>query len=156
MNRSSEWFIDFVQMPWSNSAASWRHYGEDVWTALQKTVGTAKGSMRVHGEASGNEDLSGVLEVSSGGFKAEIRLQGQTSASSAAMTHVKAAAERYFGALNATVTAQGDAVTTTVVARFGEKEKGRIDFLLGALWDLQIFALRIPTVCAEGEEKAAD
>ncbi len=138
--------IDFVQMPWSKSAASWEYHGEEIWDALQKAVSNDGDSVHVVGEASANDHLSGVLKVARGGFRASVTIEGSGWAppkTNALSAQGHEGARRYFEDLNVKIAASSNAVTATVNARFPVEEKGRMEFLLHTLWDLQLLSLRI-------------
>ena len=133
--------IDFVQMPWSRSPASWQYYEEDVWGMLQDAVDGSSRRIRVHGEASANDHLSGMLDVSLKGFKASVSIKGGDGAT---LAHgALEEPQHYFKDLAACVKAGDGEITATVEVRFPEAGKARMDLLLNTLWDLQLYALHL-------------
>ncbi len=138
--------IDFVQMPWSQSSASWRYHSEEVWSALQKAVSDDGDSVHILGEASANDHLSGVLKVARGGFRASVTIEGIEWAppkTKALLSPDHEGHRQYFEDLKVKIAASSSAVTATVNARFPAEEKGRMEFMLRTLWDLQLLSLRI-------------
>lgn len=152
--------IDFVQMPWSGSAASWRYHSLDVWNAVQDAVQSGQGLVKVCGEASASDNIAGMLTVSGGGFKASVTVSGGEDGPQLAeesLHGTREAARRYFQDMEAGVTLQGNAVTAGVRMRFPEQEKGRMDLLLRMLWELQLFALQVGNdAFAAAAESAAE
>ena len=137
--------IDFVQMPWSKSVASWRYHGPQVWNALQQAVHTGKGEVHVYAEASANEHLEGLLMVSGGRFRASVTVkagEGVSSPTAAFVAENQAAARRYFEGADVKVKASGNTVAA-VGGDLPDEERGRMDLLLRTLWDLQLFVLRM-------------
>ena len=138
--------IDFIQMPWSRSASTWGYYDNDILAVLQKAISSGKRPVRIQGEASGNDSLRGRLQASSEGFTAQMFLDGHSTFSADHIEQVSQSAKRFFVNLEAKVYMEGESIVTSIVARFSKEEKGRLDFLLKSLWDLQVFSQRIPVL----------
>ncbi len=134
--------IDFVQMPWSKSAASWRYHELEVWNALQQAVSDG-GRLLVDGNPSANDHLSGALEVSPAGFSAKINISACEGTVPAVGARTRSDAQRYFKDQDVHIEASGDAIAVTIRAPFADDKKGRIERVLGTLWSLQLFAVRI-------------
>ncbi len=138
--------IDLIQMPWSQSPATWKYHEPSVWRALVEATQHPNGSVHVQAQPSSNDTLSGELHLLGGSFEATVSIARSEASPAVSADHIaawQAAAERYFTAAEASVYEEDTSVVTQVQGRLPEKEKGRVEDLLRLLWDQQLFALRI-------------
>ena len=144
--------IDFVQMPWSQSVVSWKHHGADVWDALEQILSAdSKRVVRITGEASGNDRLSGTLEVSRHRFSVSVTVEGVEVDLSMQEAHIR----EYFRDMQVQLQASEHAVIMAVSGSLPQPENKPADFLLRTLWDLQLLSLRMMPP-AGGELPSAD
>ena len=128
-------------MPWSRSEASWKYVHGDAWAALQAAMSTNGPGVHVLGEASANSRLSGAVEVSAGAFTAAITVKDLGPLEE--IVGVEEQAERYFDGMRVRVQSEEGDVTVSVRGPMAQEQGKRASQLLGALWDLQLFTVRM-------------
>ena len=138
--------IDFRQMPWSTSSASWRYHGADVWDAVQSATSADGSPVLIDSPASANPHLAGVLRADSAGFHATINVAGAPeSLSEGVLSRLgEGSHTRFLKGVEVRYAASGDgALSIYVDVRFGEMAEHRVRFMLETIWDLQFLAVNI-------------
>ena len=134
--------VDFVQMPWSPTPASWRHHNLEAWKALEVAVSDGR-SLTLSFPASGNSHLEGTLTVRGIRFTASVVIRSEASPPEDEIAQVLRAS----GFLNnQTVDYTVDAdssVTVTLRSKVREKGESGVKPLLMQLQDLQLLVVRL-------------
>ncbi len=140
MPASRELSIDFGQMPWSQSPASWRYHGESVWNALCETLEVG-GRVTVSCPASAHPHLQGLLVLEGDRFRAEVTITSHADPSDLADLR-KGRHTQLLHGLDVSYAAHGqDALTIAVEAPLEGQHKDRIRTVLDTAWDLQLLAV---------------
>ena len=140
--------IDFRQMPWSKSPASWQHHDEDTWQSVRAAASGSEGRVVVLCPASSNSYLSGVLAVDAKGFTAQVEV---CATGSSDLTWKERLGEAKEGGLAALLhgldvhfdISSDEAVTLELQATHPDKTEARPQSLLNTLWDLQLAAVTV-------------